>query len=482
MSIISRPSRAAQRRLLASTVVLGCSLFAAPAFASTASVRSSSVLNVQAASGELNSIKVRASGTTYTVEDGTGVTAGTGCVTVTSTKVTCTSGAINFLEVYAGDNSDYVDVSVPFDTFLAGEDGNDSLRGVGSGQDSFLGGNGTDLVNYDGFNTAVNLSFDGVLNDGPVGGTNDFLNGVENLRGGNGADTISGGTASTKLEGGLGNDTLNAGTGGATLNGGGGNDTLNAGSGYDRIDYETRTSSLSVQLNFNTVSVGTTETDTLSGSVDGVIGGYGNDEYYDDAGNTYFDGGPGADYFALSGGGNDVVNGGDGNDQIIDGAGNDDYAGNDGDDEIWLLSGGSDVVHGGAGTDTTNVSLAGSGQNVTLDNVQNDGVSSSPSKDNVFDDVERLVGGSGNDQFYAGTSSVGVTFEGAGGDDTLLSGSGNDTLIGGAGVDSLSSQGGNDTIIAKDGVTGEAVNGGSGTDSASYDAGDVATGIETIIP
>lgn len=481
MSLSSRPSRAAQRCLLASTVVLGGSLFAAPAFATTASVVSTSTLNVQAAAGETNSIKVTAAGTTYTVEDAAGVTASTGCVTVTSTKATCTSGAVNFLEVYAGNNNDTVDANVPFDTFLAGEDGDDSLRGVGSGQDSFLGGNGTDLVNYDGTSTAVHLSLDGSLNDGPVGGTGDYLNGVENLRGGSGNDTISGGSASAKLEGGSGADTLTAGAGGGTLNGGAGNDTLNAGTGYDRIDYTTRTASLSVQLNFNTVLVGGSETDTLSGTVDQVLGGYGDDEYYDDGGSTYISGGPGADYFALSGGGDDIVVGEDGNDQIVDGAGDDIYTGGNGDDTIRLLAAGSDGVYGNAGTDTVDVSLAGAGQTITLDNVLNDGVPGAPSQlDSIRSDVEKVIGTSGDDTIIAGSTSVGVTFEGRGGNDTLTGKAGNDALIGGAGVDALDGGDGNDTLTSKDGVAGDTVIGGNGTDSASGDTTDIFGGVETI--
>ena len=120
---------------------------------------------------------------------------------------------------------------------LEGGDGNDTLNG-GPGSDFFEGQTGSDTVSYPGkFAVSVNL-LTGVNNQGDTG----WYLGVENLRGSNAADTLTGNGLANKLEGLKGNDTLNGGGGpdwllGAegvdTFNGGPGSDTCNGGPGAD---------------------------------------------------------------------------------------------------------------------------------------------------------------------------------------------------------------------------------------------------------
>jgi hypothetical protein len=85
-----------------------------------------------------------------------------------------------------------------------------------------LGLNGSDGYAIDGLNDMVS---------GLPG--RDVLRGIENVRGTQFDDQITGNEAANRLEGLAGNDTLRGGTGNDTLNGGDGNDSLDGGEGDD---------------------------------------------------------------------------------------------------------------------------------------------------------------------------------------------------------------------------------------------------------
>jgi Ca2+-binding RTX toxin-like protein len=122
---------------------------------------------------------------------------------------------------------------------LLGGDGFDLLDGGGGG-DTLRGGAGIDSVNYGMRAHAVNVSLDGVANDGKAGKSpegDDVKTDVENVTGGSGDDTLvaaSDAVANT-FHGGLGNDTLSGGGGGDVLHGGAGSDPLSGGGGADRL-------------------------------------------------------------------------------------------------------------------------------------------------------------------------------------------------------------------------------------------------------
>src|SRR5215213_1432099 len=117
---------------------------------------------------------------------------------------------------------------------------------------------------------------------------------------------------------------------------------------------------------------------------------------------------------------NEMLSGGSGADTL--------YGGQDDD----TLDGGSgaDSLRGEAGTDVASYTTRTSAVTVTIDNVANDGAGEG---DDVRTDVERVLGGSGNDTL-TGTSAS-EELNGAGGDDTLRATAGADTLIGGSGRD-----------------------------------------------
>ena len=172
-----------------------------------------------------------------------------------------------------------------------------------------------------------------------------------------------------------------------------------------------------------------------------TITGLGGDDYIFVSGGIYssanIDGGDGNDTLVgdygndtlLGGAGDDVLTGHGGNDRLVGGAGNDILHGHAGND--WLVSdAGSDVLVGGLGTDTVDYSARTAALTVRLDNRANDGEAGETG--NVFNDIERIVGGSGND-LLVGNRRNNVIYGGEG-DDSLYGGFGRDRLIPGAGT------------------------------------------------
>jgi Ca2+-binding RTX toxin-like protein len=107
---------------------------------------------------------------------------------------------------------------------LRGGDGDDDLDG-GLGSDLLDGGAGNDSADYSHRTDPVQVSLDGVANDGAPG-ENDRLTHIENVYGGGGADRISGNSAVNILRGNGGND---------TIYGGGGVDALDGGPGHNLV-------------------------------------------------------------------------------------------------------------------------------------------------------------------------------------------------------------------------------------------------------
>jgi len=175
--------------------------------------------------------------------------------------------------------------------------------------------------------------------------------------------------------------------------------------------------------------------------------------------------------------GNDVLYGGFGTDKLDGQAGDDRLIGDRGDDVLVGGSGndtaealkfrdGRDRFSGGPGFDTTTYAARFLPVSVTLDNRANDG--GALEQDDNRADVERVVGGHGNDLLVG--SGAGNVLEGNGGSDRLRGGPGRDSLFGGPG---------NDTLDSRDGVRGNDHNsGGAGRDTCRSDAQDARTGCE----
>lgn len=160
--------------------------------------------------------------------------------------------------------------------------------------------------------------------------------------------------------------------------------------------------------------------------------------------------------------GNDVIDGRDGNDVLIGHLGNDTLYGGNGND-VLNGGGGADMLYGGNGTDT--VTFGNSSAKVDLAyNVRNGGAATG---DRMFS-IERVGGGSGNDQFYGNDQDNELI--GRDGQDILWGRGGNDTLIGGSGNDSLTGSAGNDVLDGGSGA--DMLYGGNGADTLNGGAGD----------
>ena len=138
---------------------------------------------------------------------------------------------------------------------LDGGDGNDIFEGFGGlsptdplstmGTDVYAGGAGKDFLDYAGRTEDMSLSIDGAANDGAPGEADRIGLDVEELRGGNAADTITGSAGANSLDGWDGNDALRGGAGEDALFGRSGDDatfgedgqdTIEGGDGNDAVD------------------------------------------------------------------------------------------------------------------------------------------------------------------------------------------------------------------------------------------------------
>jgi Ca2+-binding RTX toxin-like protein len=492
--------------LLMAALVTG--LCAGSAKAATASVTGSTVRYI-ADSGEANNTTVTLFGSTTLVirEFGAAtITAGAGCTAADPKEVSCDSGSPS-VDVSAGDMNDRVVVDGLIATLIhggAGDDtlvatdtgsdeldgdagndtleagtGNDTLNG-GSGDDSmtggcsgfcagregddtFAGGTGTDAVSYAGRAEPVTVTLDDVANDGNAGEQDNVASDVENVTGGDGADTLTGDGDPNVLNGGV---CGVAACPGDTIAGQGGDDVLIGGGN----------------------SVDQAGADTL-------LGGSGNDELSDDRGVTHFDGGSGDDALFASYLGNpsgSTFAGGSGIDTVdfsrlssgitltLDDLPDDgppaanenvhsDVENAIGTNQADSLTGssvdnrfdgllGADAMHGGDGTDTVDYSARAAPIGVSLDGQPNDGAGGEG--DNVFADVDHVKGGSGNDRL-----------SGADGPQTLDGGAGDDVLTGGKGADSLNGGPGTDLVDYSERTSGVAVSLDGGPNDGNSDDG-----------
>lgn len=304
------------------TVVL-ILLAGAPAVASTALVETGtnedadgngigvSDVKYLAAPGETNAVTVADTPAGFVFTDaGARITPGPGCTARDEHTVLCKIIRDDFgylsADVDLGDGDDRVDIGrskAPIgvsggpgdDTILTasagslfGDAGNDSMMGG-----TFLsGGDGEDRLVAPAAATAANLT----------GGA-----GADTLIGGPGADTLDGGPGADQLSGGAGHDVLNAAD--APSDGGPETlaaDTVDGGPGNDIVDYGGRRRPVVVTIGSPTVGGSAGEGDVLT-SIEGAMGGLGDDLLTGDDRPNELDGGGGSDRIDARGG-NDRVN------------------------------------------------------------------------------------------------------------------------------------------------------------------------------
>ena len=289
--------------------------------------------------------------------------------------------------------------------------GGDDFLFEGGGKDDFSGGKGFDLMSYQRDDLGVDVTLDGLPNDGPPGNHDNIRPDVEGVDGGQGGDRLVGNAGPNFLRGGTGGDTVNGGAGNDTLQDGNssatpnGSDTLIGGPGVDIADYQFSNGNLTLSLdgkrNDTSVGGGSVGIDNIHADVENVLGGLGNDHI---TGNPKANRLVGAD-------GNDTLAGLGGNDVLLPGAGEDDVKGGPGRDVASFLD---------AAAAITADLLAGS--------ASGDGPDS-------LGGVERLIGSLFGDHLVG---SLGANrLDGRAGDDVLKGLAGKDLLLGGPGNDNL---------------------------------------------
>ena len=248
-----------------------------------------------------------------------------------------------------------------------GDDSFDQSTDVSGTNDVFNGGDGADTADYSGRVAAIAADIDGSADDGQTGASeaDNVQTDVENIRGGPGADTLTGDGDANVLDGNGGNDGLNGGAGIDTLNGGEGNDTLDGGGDGDA-------------LNGGSNSFGPADSDTVTyagrtGNVTADPTGTGDDGEAVE-GDTIA-----ADVEGLTGGsGHDTLTGGSGPGPLVGGEGSD------------MLDGdlGADTITGGAGTDVADYATRTAAVTADADGIADDGVAAEG--DNIATDVEGM--------------------------------------------------------------------------------------------
>jgi Ca2+-binding RTX toxin-like protein len=374
------------------------------------------------------------------------------------------------------------------DDILSGDDGNDLLQG-GDGNDVLYGGAGDDLVqgglgddHIDGGAGRDRLQFAASaaavtvnLAAGTVSGEgSDTIVGVEDVDGTAHDDVLVGDDAVNRLYGGDGNDQIDGGLGADALSGGNGDDlfrftrlvaarqgpvgSIAGGDGLDTIDLSAVGASLLGARYSGATPVGLSlAVGGQSFNVDGI------ERIRFGDGNDYLR--PWSGYASPL----EIHAGGGSDDIVVDGSGT--LYAEDGDD-IAVLAGGfgtvpvTGLLDGGAGNDelqlTTgfDVDLATGTAVVGLFSYTIAGFERIHA--GVYQGRSTTVRGSAADEQFDVASafddgSVGVVFNGRGGNDTLTGGKGSDTLDGGDGDDLFIASGGADTLI-----------GGAGFDTLSF--------------
>jgi Ca2+-binding RTX toxin-like protein len=297
------------------------------------------------------------------------------------------------------------------------------------------------------------------------------VNAFENLIGGDGNDNLRGNGRANVLSGNGGNDTLNGAAGDDQLFGSLGDDTYAfsnptaaesdsvtevAGEGTDTLSFQNVTSDVSLSLVMSPAeqqSVHANRTLAISDGAqfENLVGGSGNDRLRGNAQSN--------ELFGTAG--NDTLVGAEGNDKLVGGPGDDSYifasaASLENDSVSELSNGGVDTLS--FQTITSDITLT-----LTAGMFQQQQVHTNRMlKIRNALEIESVVGGSGNDSLRGNAQP-----------NTLFGTSGNDTLVGAGGDDKLYGGRGDDTYIFSNATAAESDSvseePGSGVDTLSFE-------------
>ncbi|GAB2582031.1 hypothetical protein Aab01nite_59270 [Paractinoplanes abujensis] len=312
---------------IGAAAVAGAAWIALPAEAATTGivqVVGGNIVTYTAATGKANTVVLTRSGNRVTVDDVFGIKAGTGCSAVSGdvTKINCALAvAPVWVRVDLGDGNDTLINNSGLGMTARGRAGNDKITG-GPLKDDVYGGDGVDTIS--GLGGGDTLRGEG---------------GSDTISGGDGDDFLFGGAAGDRLLGGAGDDGLWGDAGNDVVDGGAGDDvllegvdttgadadSLTGGAGeQDILTYSERTKPVSADADGVAGDDGRTgEKDTVSGTIEVIIGGNAGDRLLGTAREDMLIGGPGNDALA-AGDADDILAGEEGTD-LFNGANGDDF-------------------------------------------------------------------------------------------------------------------------------------------------------------
>lgn len=383
--------------------------------------------------------------------------------------------------INAGDGNNFIFGNVGNDSITVGKDNStvfgsegDDFITFGYGKNSVNGDLGSDIFNFSGGSNDIGFSFQ-LPNGAPIS-SNPNLEGVtlQSIQG-----IYNGGKGTDSFFGSSGNDLLINGTYTVTRPSGSTEsltasfinfEYINLGIGND-FAYLANSTGLVIDGGVgDDLIIVTAGANTLRGD-------WGNDSLIGGEGNVQLDGGEGNDVLATTNGANTLLGGG-GNDILIGGRGDDVLDGGTGDDIIYggdrhgfdTIDGGlgNNTLDGGDGYDILSFASATSGVSAQLgqsspqQQQQNSMTASGGGHNDVFVNFEGFIGsqfndtlignsiynsqydikvsisgGEGNDYIAAGGARF-ADLDGGAGDDTIVVGTGNETINGGIGFDMLS--------------------------------------------
>ena len=124
----------------------------------------------------------------------------------------------------------------PGDDHIGGRLGLSSGRDNDQGGDTLRGGEGTDGLVLESHAGGMNITLDGLANDGAPGENDNVAADFEHIDGTGGSDVFTGSAGPNQFSGGSGDDQINGGGGDDNLSGDGGDDRVNGEGGNDKVE------------------------------------------------------------------------------------------------------------------------------------------------------------------------------------------------------------------------------------------------------
>jgi Ca2+-binding RTX toxin-like protein len=334
-------------------------------------------------------------------------------------------------------------------------------------------GAGQDGLVYDGWSSGVTVNLGAGSATGLAGAVN-----FEDVRGGDGNDSLVGSNADNHLEGGVGDDTVSGLGGNDLIYGQEGNDSLLGGSGDDLLDAGGGLNTMKGGMDNDTYAfLANAQTDQAS-----EFAGEGSDHL------NFGYVTSGALLFALKASGLLEVSGAGitvqaqtlvALDSVTGGSGADRFVFDDGASIGGILDGGGIPDYGVDFANTLDYAAYTTQVIVDISSAGLPGAVGTATGTLGVKSLMHVIGGSAGDSMVGGNWDA--WFEGGNGNDTLVGGAGWDRLSGGSGDDSITGGQGEDALsggsgkdLLRGGDSRDTLEGGSGNDTLYGDSGDDA--------